>query len=60
MSNSHKDDFQRMMTLAEFGAKLHDERRQVEFRVFISYTTLLAFLLYQVYKNNTFGLLSNS
>lgn len=60
MSNSHKDDFERMMQLAEFGAKLHNERRQVEFRVFISYTTLLAFAVYQVYKNNSFDLLNNN
>ena len=47
MSNSHKDDFERMMQLAEFGASRHNERRQVEFRVFIAYTTLLVFALYQ-------------
>ena len=46
MSNL-KDDFERMMQLAEFGAKRHDERRQVEFRIFIAYTTLLVFALYQ-------------
>ena len=46
MSNL-KDDFERMLQLAEFGAKRHNERRQVEFRVFISYTTLLVFALYQ-------------
>ncbi|MCY3744530.1 MAG: hypothetical protein OXH00_26230 [Candidatus Poribacteria bacterium] len=60
MSNSHKDDFERMMRLAEFGASRHNERRQVEFRVFISYTTLLAFAVYQVYKNNSFDLLNNN
>lgn len=42
-----KDDFERMMQLAEYGAGRHDERRQVEFRVFIAYTTLLVFALYQ-------------
>ena len=47
MSNSHKDDFERMIQLAEFGAKRHDERRQVEFRVFIAYMTLLALAFYQ-------------
>ena len=60
MSNSYKDDFERMMTLAEFGAKMHNERRQVEFRVFISYTTLLALVVYQVYKNNGLDLLNNN
>ncbi len=59
MSNSHKDDFERMMQLAEFGARLHNERRQVEFRVFISYTTLLALAVYYVYKNNSFDLLND-
>ena len=60
MSNSHKDDFERMMTLAEFGAERHNERRQVEFKVFISYTTLLAFAVYQAYKNNGVTLLNNN
>ena len=45
--NNLKDDFERMVELAEFGARRHDERRQVEFRVFIAYTTLLVFALYQ-------------
>lgn len=34
MNNPNKDDFERMVQLAEFGARRHDERRQVEFRVF--------------------------
>ena len=49
MSNL-KDDFERMVQLAEFGAKRHDERRQVEFRVFIAYNTLLVLAFYQVEK----------
>ena len=49
------DDFERMVQLAEFGANRHDERRQVEFRVFISYITLLALALYQVSKPGTFN-----
>ena len=49
MSNL-KDDFARMVQLAEFGAKRHDERRQVEFRVFIAYMTLLLLGLYQIDK----------
>lgn len=36
-----KDNFQRMLDLAEFGANRHNERRQVVFRMFISYMTLL-------------------
>lgn len=42
------DNFERLMALAEFGANRHNERRQVEFRIFISYTTLLALILYYV------------
>ena len=45
MHNSNKEDFERMMELAKFGADRHNERRQVEFRVFISYTTLLVLAL---------------
>lgn len=52
MSNL-KDDFERMMQLAEFGAKRHDEQRQVEFRVFIAYMTLLALAFYE--KKTDFG-----
>ena len=50
MNNPNRDDFERMMELAEFGARRHDERRQVEFRVFIAYNTLLVFAFYQLYK----------
>ena len=42
------DNFERLMALAEFGANRHNERRQIEFRIFISYTTLLALILYYV------------
>ena len=40
------DNFERLLSLAEFAAKRHEERRQVEFKIFISYTTLLALILY--------------
>ena len=43
-------DFQKMLQLAEIGAKWHDDRRQVTFRIFISYMTLLVLALYQVIK----------
>lgn len=43
-------DFQRMLQLAEIGAKWHNDRRQVAFRIFISYMTLLVLALYQVIK----------
>ena len=49
MSNL-KDDFERMLQLAEFGAKRHDERRQIEFRVFIAYVTLLVLAFSQIDK----------
>lgn len=49
-TNPSKDDFERMIQLAEFGARRHDERRQVEFRVFISYNTLLVLAFYQIDK----------
>ena len=35
------EDFENMMKLAEYGASRHTERRQVLFRIFISYMTLL-------------------
>ena len=50
MSNPNRDDFERMLQLAEFGARRHDERRQVEFRVFIAYNTLLVLAFYQMEK----------
>lgn len=50
MNNSNRDDFQSMLQLAEFAARRHDERRQVEFRVFIAYITLLALAFYQTDK----------
>ena len=54
------DNFERLMALAEFGANRHNERRQVEFRIFISYTTLLALILYHATASGgLFGLLPN-
>lgn len=47
---SDKNKFQEMLQLAEFGAKRLEERRSVEFRIFISYTTLLVLALYQLIK----------
>ena len=41
---------EKMLALAQFGADGHKERRQVEFRVFISYITVLVIALYQVNK----------
>ena len=39
--NSTHNDFDRMMNLAEFGKDQHKERRDVIFRTFIAYITLL-------------------
>ena len=55
MNNLNKDDFERMVQLAEFGARRHDERRQVEFRVFIAYNTLLVLAFYQLKKIEDLG-----
>ena len=41
MPNNDFKNFENMMKLAEFGARRHNERRQVIFRIFISYMTLL-------------------
>ena len=49
-SNRHEDNFQKMLELAEFGAKRHDDRRTVEFRIFISYMTPLILAFYYVIK----------
>ena len=48
--NNPQDDFQRMMQLAEYGASRHNDRRQIEFRIFISYVTLLLLGFYQIDK----------
>ena len=44
-------NFDKMLELAEFGAKRHNERRQNLFKVIIAYITLLALALYQTIKN---------
>ena len=49
-NNQAKDNFQRMLDLAEFSAKRHNDRRSVEFKVFISYMTPLILTFYQVIK----------
>ncbi len=55
------DNFERLLALAEFGAKRHEDRRQVEFRVSISYITLLALAFYHFNKGvQLFGLFSNN
>lgn len=49
-NNADHANFDKMLALAELGAKQHNDRRQVEFRVFISYITLLALAFYQLMK----------
>ena len=39
--NADKANFENMLELAKFGADRHNERRQVLFRIYISYMTLL-------------------
>ena len=48
--NQNTKTLEKMLELAQFGADGHTERRQVEFRVFISYITVLVIGLYQVNK----------
>ena len=43
-------NLEKMLELAQFGADGHRERLQVEFRIFISYITVLVLGLYQVNK----------
>ena len=62
-NNIDAANFDRMLELAEFGAKRHDQRRQIVFRVAIGYLTLLVLVLYQSIKDenplrlNTVGLI---
>ena len=51
MSNIDHANFDRMLELAEFGARRHDQRRQIVFRIAIAYLTLLVLALYQSIKN---------
>ncbi|MDE0313350.1 MAG: hypothetical protein OXM61_00480 [Candidatus Poribacteria bacterium] len=45
-----KTVFDKMLAMADYAAKGHIERRQVEFRISISYITLLSLALYHVIK----------
>ena len=47
MSHLHKDDFDRTLQLAEFAAQRLENRRQFEFKIFISYVTLLVLAIYE-------------
>ena len=50
-NNIDTANFDRMLELAEFGAKRHDQRRQIVFRIAVAYLTLLVLALYQTIKN---------
>ena len=50
-NNIDAANFDRMLELAEFGAKRHDQRRQIVFRIAVAYLTLLVLALYQFIKN---------
>ena len=53
--NNNISNFDRMLAIAEFAEKSHIDRRQIEFRITISYITLLVLALYQVTKPSTNG-----
>ena len=55
MTNTEKEKFQMMLELADFGAKRMEERRSIEFKIFISYMTLLVLALYQLIKKHSFN-----
>ena len=47
MSCPRKDDFDRTLQIAEFAAQRLENRRQFEFKIFISYVTLLVLAIYE-------------
>ena len=49
--NADKANFDKMLELAEFGAKRHNERRQNLFKAIIAYITLLVLALYYIFNN---------
>ena len=48
--NTDRANFDSMLEIAEIAEQWHHNRRQLEFRIMISYTTLLALVLYHVVK----------
>ena len=47
MSHPSKDDFERTLQIADFAAQRLENRRQFEFKIFISYVTLLVLGIYK-------------
>ena len=45
-----RSNLEHMLELAKYGAERHNERRQVEFRIFVAYITVLALIFYQAIK----------
>jgi len=45
-----RSNLDHMLELAKYGAERHNERRQVEFRIFISYITVLGLIFYHAIK----------
>ena len=53
--DNDKDNFDRMFAFAGLAAKQHNDRRQLSFKIVISYVTLLALAFYQVIKPSPEG-----
>ena len=47
MSHPSKDDFEQTLQIAEFASQRLENRRQFEFKIFISYMTLLVLAIYE-------------
>ena len=47
MSHPSKDDFEQTLQIADFAAQRLENRRQYEFKIFISYVTLLVLAIYE-------------
>lgn len=47
MSRPCKDDFEQTLQISEFAAQRGEDRRQYEFKIFISYVTLLVLAIYK-------------
>ena len=47
MSHPSKDDFEQTLQIAEFASLRLESRRQFEFKIFISYVTLLVLAIYE-------------
>ena len=47
MSRPSKDNFEQALQIAEFASQRGEDRRQYEFKIFISYVTLLVLAIYE-------------